>query len=81
MSEALDLPADVTLDLPRVLLIGALRLFVENHRGLISFAPDRVEIAVAGGELEVAGEGLSIGTVTGEAISIQGRIRALRLDV
>lgn len=80
MSEALDLPDEITLDLPRVLLVGRLRMELENHRGLISYEPHAVVVGVAGGQLYISGGDLTIGEVTGEVIRISGRIDALRFE-
>lgn len=80
LSDALDLPGEITLDLPRVVLVGRLQVEVENHRGLISYEPHEVVVGVAGGQLYVGGADLTIREVTGEAIRILGRVDALRFE-
>jgi len=80
LADALDLPRDMVLDLPRITLLGALHLSVENHRGLIAFAPGEVAIATAGGRLLVAGEDLAIGVARPGEITVTGRLSAVRFE-
>ncbi len=80
LTDLFDLPRDVTLDLPRVLLVGGLQVIIENHRGLIEYAPDRVAVGVARGQLVIQGEQLEIGIINAEEIMVLGRIRALSLE-
>lgn len=35
LADFFELPKDILLDLPRLTLLGNLRLVIENHRGLI----------------------------------------------
>ncbi|MHB9144143.1 MAG: sporulation protein YqfC [Symbiobacteriia bacterium] len=80
LTDLFDLPRDVTLDLPRVLLVGGLQVVIENHRGLIEYAPMRVAVGVARGQLVIQGEQLEIGIINAEEIMVLGRIRALSLE-
>lgn len=77
LAEALDLPKDVVLDLPRVIAVGHLQVLVDNHRGLLEYSPVRVVIALASGRLAVTGEDLRIGTVSAEEVTVTGEIRAI----
>ena len=37
MTQKMDLPQDVMMDLPRITMIGQIHIYIENHRGLIAF--------------------------------------------
>lgn len=78
--EALELPGDVVLDVPRIVIIGNFQLAVENHRGLVEYTPERVSIGVARGQLSITGQGLAIGTISGEEITVLGEITSLSFD-
>ncbi len=80
MADWLDLPRDVVLDVPRITLIGDVQLAVENHRGLLEYNSERIAVGTPGGRLAVTGRDLVIGTVSGEAITVRGRIEALRFE-
>jgi sporulation protein YqfC len=77
-SQVIDLPPDVTLDLPRLTLIGNRKLFIENHRGLVHFSSERLKLAIHNGLLELLGSGLMIRTISAEEISIEGQINELK---
>lgn len=75
LTDLLELPADVTLDLPRVLIIGQIHLTVENHRGLVEYSGERVIIGVPTGRLVVHGDDLAIGFINADEVTVLGQIR------
>jgi sporulation protein YqfC len=77
-SQVIDLPPDVTLDLPRLTLIGNRRIVIENHRGLIHFSGEQMKLAINNGVLELLGNELIIRTISIDEISIEGRIDELK---
>ncbi len=80
LSQLLDLPADVTLDLPKILIIGPLQMAIENHRGLVEYTPERLVVALSKGQMVVSGRSLIIGTITSEEITVLGEIESLRFE-
>lgn len=78
LTDLLELPADVTLDLPRVLIIGQLHLTVENHRGLVEYSEERVIIGVPTGRLVVYGDDLAIGFIDASEVTVLGQIRSVQ---
>ena len=50
-AEALELPGDVVAGLPRVELTGDRELRMENHRGILAYGAE--EIQISGGRLVV----------------------------
>ncbi len=80
LSQAFDLPQDVSLDLPRILLVGRLQLVVENHRGLIDYTPERITVGVPRGQLAVWGRDLVIGSISPEELSVTGQIDGVRFE-
>ena len=80
LAQALDLPRDLVLDLPRLTLLGPLHLSVENHRGLLEFRSEQVAIATAAGRLVVLGSDLAVGVVREGEITVTGRLSSLRFE-
>lgn len=80
LAELFDLPRDVVLDLPRISVVGDLQLLVQNHRGVVEYAPERVVIDMQRGRLVVRGEELTIGAVDAEEITITGRLAAIEME-
>lgn len=78
LTELLELPADVTLDLPRVLIIGQIHLTVENHRGLVEYSEERVIIGVPTGRLVVYGDDLAIGFIDASEVTVLGQVRSVQ---
>ncbi|WP_317950861.1 sporulation protein YqfC, partial [Rossellomorea marisflavi] len=56
MTEKMDLPEDVMMDLPRITMIGQIHIYIENHRGLLTFADDEVRLLLKQGQLLIKGE-------------------------
>lgn len=77
LTSLLDLPGDVIRDLARVTLVGDMQLAVENHRGLVGYASDRVVLKTPSGILAVTGSDLVISQITPEAILLSGRVTGL----
>ena len=46
-AEALEMPEELALDLPRVTLIGNVSLHIENHRGIINYSAQEVRLRVS----------------------------------
>jgi len=79
-ADVLDLPQDVVFDLPRITMIGDRQLYIENHRGVLHFAPDKLRLALPKGVLEVLGEQLVIRGIWTEEVFIEGVITQVSID-
>lgn len=78
MASFLDLPKDAVLDLPRVVLIGDVQLFVENHKGILEFNDHQLRLALAEGELIIAGKELVVSSIDAREIWLEGKIRTVQ---
>jgi len=76
-SEAMELPGDVVLDLPKIIMVGDIQLFIENHRGIIEYTPDGVRVSVGDGELAIKGENLILRNILPDELCVEGKIRSL----
>ena len=74
-----DLPEDAAAGLPRITLIGRKRISVENHRGLLSYSTECVE--VGGGRMRVCitGVDLYLRVMKKDALVITGEIHSVEL--
>lgn len=79
LAHYLELPKDLIMDLPRVTLIGDVQVLVENHRGIIEYATERIRISTSLGELVISGAGLTLRTIFPEEIAVEGKIIGLNL--
>lgn len=77
MADLLEMPKEIVLDLPKVTIVGALQLVVENHKGIIEYTADKVRVSVANGEIEISGRNLILETILPEEISLEGEINSI----
>ena len=63
--EFLEIPKDLVLDLPKVTIIGRNEIYLENHRGIIEYLPNRLRINLSRGFIEIEGTDLEIKALHG----------------
>lgn len=81
IADALELQHDVALNLPLLHITGSERLLMENHKGLLEYARNRIRIASTAGTVEIEGEGLAIKSVGRDDLLITGAIRSVNLGI
>lgn len=69
-----DLPQDVMMDLPRITMIGQIHIYIENHRGLITFSDKELRLLLKQGQLLIKGNAFVIKTILPEEILLEGKI-------
>lgn len=74
ISNALELPKDIVLDVAKVTLIGTDTITVENHKGIIEYNEDQIRINTGSGILTINGSKLSIKAILQEEITITGEV-------
>jgi len=73
----LDLPREVTMNLPLITVTGSEQVSVENFKGVIEYTTERVRINTPCGVLKIVGRGLTLKQVTSENILITGGVSGL----
>ncbi|SFR00087.1 sporulation protein YqfC [Desulfoscipio geothermicus] len=76
-SDYLELPGDIMLDLPKIVLVGNQQVFIENHRGIQEYNPGLVRVVVSDKIIEVTGENLTLRNILPDEICVEGQITAL----
>ncbi|WP_350342490.1 sporulation protein YqfC [Proteinivorax tanatarense] len=76
-AEFFDIPKDILLDLPRIILIGSMQIYIENHRGIIEYKQDLIRISINRGELHIKGNDLMLKNMFSEDIFIDGTIESI----
>ncbi|MFC0473469.1 sporulation protein YqfC [Halalkalibacter kiskunsagensis] len=81
MTQQMQLPADVMMDLPRITMIGQLHIYIENHRGVLQFSNQELRLLLKQGQLLIKGDNFVIKTILPEELLLEGRIdQVLYLD-
>ncbi|MDF0727218.1 sporulation protein YqfC [Cytobacillus sp. S13-E01] len=74
MTTKMELPADVMMDLPRITMIGQIHIYIENHRGLLTFTDKELRLLLKNGQLLIKGQSFVIKTILPEEILLEGKI-------
>ena len=79
-ADLFDLPGEIVAGMSRITVTGGSRVFIENHKGIIEYG--REEIDVNGGKviIKVCGEGLDVRSMSDSEMFITGRIFSLSFD-
>lgn len=76
-AELFDLPVDVVAGLPHVEVLGDRQLYMENHRGIVSYSGEEIAVSGGGMLLRVRGRDLVLVSMTEDALRIQGTLRSV----
>jgi len=79
VSEALELPKDVVLDLPKIIITGNIGLNISNHKGIIEYDNQVIRINSKSGIIKVTGNELEIKNILSEEILIIGNIEQVEI--
>ena len=74
---ALELPRELILNVPKITLTGKDKILIECYRSLMSYETDCVKLSTAIGVLSLYGRDLTIKEITGEDIIVQGKVNKL----
>lgn len=80
LTERLDLPAELLEGTARLTLTGGSAVRIENHRCLLSYSPDLLEVGCGTLRLRVRGEGLRIRCMDRTELLLTGKILGVEVD-
>jgi sporulation protein YqfC len=72
--DLLDLPGELIPGLPAIEITGLSRIKIENHKGLMEYGTEKVEINGGKAVIRITGNGLKIRAMNAEVLSITGDI-------
>jgi sporulation protein YqfC len=79
LSEALELPMDIALDLPRITIVGSIEVNIFNHKGIIEYDNQIIRVNSRIGIIKVIGSQLEIKNILSEEILIVGNIEKVEI--
>lgn len=77
IAEVFDIPKDIVLNLPRIVIIGQLQIYIENHDGVQEFKDDFIKLRVPQGIIEIKGSNLVIRNIYSEDLLLDGEITSI----
>ena len=78
VTEALELPKEIMLNLPLISLVGREEMTIENYKGILEYGEEIVRIGTAAGVLCLTGQGLCLKQLSSECMVGTGKIEELR---
>ncbi|MBC8590767.1 sporulation protein YqfC [Wansuia hejianensis] len=79
LTDVLELPLDVALDLPKITIIGDMRVEIINHKGIIQYTNELIRINTNIGVVKITGNSMEIKNILIEEISIDGSIESVEI--
>lgn len=79
ISEALELPKDIVLDLPKIIMIGNIQLNISNHKGIIEYSQEVLRVNSNIGVIKITGSDLKLKTILSEEIIVNGIIDKIEI--
>jgi sporulation protein YqfC len=77
VSEVLELPKEIVLNIPKLTMLGAGDLIIENYKGIIEYDSCRIRVNTGIGIIRIVGDKLIIREITSEDIMVSGEIASL----
>lgn len=77
-AQTLDLPPEL-VGLPRVEILGDREVWVEYHKGILSYGTQEIHISTGKFVIRVTGEGLELRSMNAAQLIITGAIHAVEL--
>lgn len=77
MTEALELPKEIMLDLPLISLVGQEEVTIENYKGILEYSEEMVRIGTTAGILSLKGRGLCLKQLSAECMVVTGKVDSL----
>lgn len=74
VTDALELPKEVMLNLPLISLTGKEELSIENYKGIMEYGEETIRVNTAAGTIKIQGKELLLKQLTAECIVITGAI-------
>lgn len=80
ISDKLQLPRDIIMDLPKIIITGDSEISVENHKGVISFQTEILKVNSKVGVIVIKGNNLEILFIGGNTITIGGKFKSIQYE-
>ncbi len=79
VSDVLELPKEITLNLPKVTMVGNTQIRIENHKGIIEYNENKIRINSKIGIIVITGENLFIRNIIKEEVLLEGEFENVQI--
>ncbi len=77
VAEIFELPKEIVLNMPKLVMLGNNSLIIENYKGIIEYGDCRIRVNTCTGMIRITGDKLVIKEITSEDILVSGKISSL----
>lgn len=77
IKKTLDMPAEIIMNSPKIVLDSDSNAWVENYTGIIEYSDKEVKLNTTDFIVKITGEGLLMDFITNEDLSISGKITSV----
>ena len=74
INEILEIPKEVSTDIPKITIIGFEEMLIENYKGILEYDEIFIRISTHIGIIDISGLNLSLNQMTEDDILISGKI-------
>lgn len=78
--EKLDLPRDVVLGVPKIIVIGRDEITIENHKGILIFDESHIKVNTNSSPITIRGNKFEILYIAASTITISGRFNSIEYE-
>ena len=80
IAEKLDIPIDVVLDIPKIIITGKEEITIENHKGIVAFSENEIKVSSKKGIIKIQGNNFEIFYMGSNSLTINGEIRVISYE-
>lgn len=75
--EKFDLPSEIILDIPKVIVTGDREITIENHKGIVTFDKEVIKVNSRIGIVKIEGINFEVLYIGGSTIVISGKFKSI----
>ena len=80
LDEILEIPVELSTDIPKVTIVGFERVLIENYRGILEYQDYFVRVNTHIGILNINGFNLNLEEMTTDDLLITGKIESIDIE-
>ena len=80
IDNVLELPKEVTTNMPKLTIVGFNELLIENYKGILEYEDFNIRVNTYIGIINISGFDLELNQMTEDDIFVNGRIESIELE-
>lgn len=80
INEILEIPKEVSTDIPKITTLGFEEMLIENYKGILEYDEIFIRISTHIGIIDISGLNLSLNQMTEDDILISGKIENIEFE-